>query len=200
MSTVKDLNSILSEIFCNVQITNRSFKTGKPEQVSRDGSFWSVDESAILPGSEAAESRRPDLKKSRLVKETVNKNILLKKFRPINFISGFQSKLTNDKKVPSPDPLNQKEMSKFDVAAFNKKSREYKEIISNSRSPSKNITKSFGVKNKSSRVSRREGPASPNQFASNYSKSSWNKKKTSAKSKQKRKHKKQFEKIQVRPK
>jgi hypothetical protein len=74
------------------------------------------------------------------------------------------------------------------LAAFNKKSREYQEIICNSKSPNKNITKSFGIKNKSSRVSRsRQDPNhSPNQYGSNYSKSSWNKHRKSKKPKKKK--------------
>lgn len=96
------------------------------------------------------------------------------------------------------------------MAAFNKKSKEYKEIISNSKSPSKNITKSFGVKKKSSRISgsRKERIGSPNQYSSNYSKSSWKKSKPRAnikigakgKNKEDKKIKKQFQKIEVRPK
>ena len=99
----------------------------------------------------------------------------------------------------------------MNIAAFNKKSREYQEIICNSKSPSKNITKSFGIRNKSGRAShsRHEGNNSPNQYGSNYSKSSWNKhrkrkksknKMKDQKSKQKKHSKKKSEIIQIKPK
>lgn len=99
----------------------------------------------------------------------------------------------------------------MNLAAFNKKSREYKEIICNSKSPNKNITKSFGVKNKSSRVSRsrQDTNNSPNQYGSNYSKSSWNKHRKSKKSKKgkgnndnklKLKSKRKSDVVQQRPK
>ena len=90
------------------------------------------------------------------------------------------------------------------MAAFNKKSREYQEIICNSKSPSKNITRSFGVKNKSSRVSRsrQEPNASPNQYGSNYSKSSWNhrKKKANLERPKAKRSTKKAEVAQIRPK
>jgi hypothetical protein len=166
-----------------------------------------VDESAIFTESQVLENRRLNIKKSKLVKDTVNKGILLKKFKPVNFITGFQNKLKIESKVLYKSNLNQQNISRLEMAAFNKKSKEYKEIISNSKSPSKNITKSFGVKNQSSRVSRtrKETNGSPNQFASNYSKSSWKKNKKTPKMRMTSKSKggegkKDFEKVQVRPK
>lgn len=99
MSTVKDLNSILSDIFCNVQISNRSFQTQKDSKSSKSQSFWSINESAIFTESQLIENRRMNMKKSKLVKDTVNKGILLKKFKPINFITGFQNKLKIENKV-----------------------------------------------------------------------------------------------------
>ena len=170
-----------------------------------------MEESAIFSESQLKEKNKTSIKKPKLVKESVNKGILLKKFKPINFITGIQNHFEEGKKVSFFIQNNKKSISKMNIAAFNKKSKEYQEIICNSKSPSKNITKSFGIKNKSGRVSisRQEGNNSPNQYGSNYSKSSWNKhrkKKKSKnkvkeqKSKQKKTSKKKSEIIQIRPK
>ena len=100
MLTVKDLNSILSEIFYNAQMTQRSFKPSQSGDLIGDsGSFWSVEESAIFPKSHKKENKKSILNKSKLVKDSMNKNILLKKFKPINFITGFQTHLDENKKV-----------------------------------------------------------------------------------------------------
>ena len=79
------------------------------------------------------------------------------------------------------------------MAAFNKKSQEYQEIICNSKSPSKKIIRSFGIKKKSGRASRsrQETNNSPNQYGSNYSKSSWNKHRNRNKTRSKMQNKKQ---------
>lgn len=99
MSTVKNLNSILSEIFCNSQLTQRSFRPSVLGTASeRSRSFWSAEESAIL-GSAARGEARSGRKKAKLVREGVNKKILLKKFRPAKFVSGIQSQFQESKKV-----------------------------------------------------------------------------------------------------
>ena len=104
MLTVKDLNSILSEIFCNSQNTQRSFKPSQNEEKSeKSQSFWSVEESAIFSESQLREKNKSVKKRSKLVKESVNKGILLKKFKPFNFITGIQNHFDDKKKVKKMD-------------------------------------------------------------------------------------------------
>lgn len=98
MSTVKNLNSILSEIFCNTQLTQRSFRESQANHSESSKSFWSAEESAIFSQSQFQEQQKA-VKKQKLVRDSINKKILLKKFRPVNFISGFQSQLDEAKKV-----------------------------------------------------------------------------------------------------
>ena len=67
------------------------------------------------------------------------------------------------------------------MKAFNKKSREHQEIINNSRSPTGTMTKSFGRKPKSRRMSKlkKDSNGSPSSykpnFQSNFSRSSCSK-------------------------
>jgi hypothetical protein len=109
MLTVKDLNSILSEIFCNAQMTQRSYKPSQSDEcLEHSQSFWSVEESAIFTKSQKKENKKSILNKSKLVKDTINKTILLKKFKPINFISGFQTHLEENKNVNYSFGVNRK--------------------------------------------------------------------------------------------
>ena len=102
LSTVKHLNSILSEIFCGVQMTHRSFlPSGTQDYSNKSHSFWSAEESEILPQPPIKKSlcKKDFFIKGQLVKKSVNKGILLKKFKPVNFLNGFKNKKEENHKV-----------------------------------------------------------------------------------------------------
>lgn len=104
MSTVKDLNSILSEIFAGNPLANRSsiqseicgFSSGSLPS----SNLWSAEESEILTKSQVRPRIHKNIGKKGFVKKSVNKNILLTKFKPSNFLNGFRGPNKDDKKVP----------------------------------------------------------------------------------------------------
>lgn len=103
MSTVKDLNSILSEIFAGNPISNRSSIKSEICEFSLGATpnsmNWSADQSEILSQSQLRPKPEKVIEKKVLVKKSVNKNILLTKFKPSNFLNGFRGHAKDDKKV-----------------------------------------------------------------------------------------------------
>lgn len=94
------MNSILSEIFPSYKNScNNSFRLSSRSEITNPkSSFFSNEQSEILSPNNENKTKQ-FFRKESLMKDSINKEILLKKFKPFGFFENLKTKSKDNSKV-----------------------------------------------------------------------------------------------------